>query len=232
MSAKLMQHLRKCVLLELYRNHTSVFCNPVPGPHPDGFEDAESGWPRVLKRFAAEAWRRADAGELADNELYCTDAAWSGLYDRIHTQEPDEMDRRLALAADFGESLHAWRFHQSETVGSDVADSRARQQRYGIGAGKIISASQNHRLASESNHLRQTRFYFFKTQTRHFCGRLFLAWLPETCDQAEKQCGVLAKKICPQQTTGRTRNPNITKNRLARNSDLGMFVETAPRILR
>ena len=42
------------------------------------------GWPRVLKRFAAEAWRRADAGELADNELYCTDAAWSGLYDRTH----------------------------------------------------------------------------------------------------------------------------------------------------
>ena len=28
-------------------------------------------WPRVLRRFAAEAWRRADAGELMDNELYC-----------------------------------------------------------------------------------------------------------------------------------------------------------------
>jgi hypothetical protein len=74
-----------------------------PGLHPDGFEEADSGWPRVLKRFAAEAWRRADAGELADEELYQSDAQWSGLYDRMHTHEPDEMERRFALAADFGE---------------------------------------------------------------------------------------------------------------------------------
>lgn len=74
-----------------------------PGLHPDGFEAAESGWPPVLKRFAAEAWRRADAGELTDTELYCCDAQWCGLYDRMHTHEPDEIDRRLALAADYGE---------------------------------------------------------------------------------------------------------------------------------
>ncbi len=37
-----------------------------PGLHPDGYEDAESAWPRALHRFAAEALRRADAGELAD----------------------------------------------------------------------------------------------------------------------------------------------------------------------
>jgi hypothetical protein len=80
-----------------------------PGLHPDGFEDTESGWPRVLKRFAAEAWRRADAGELADEELYPSDSQWCGLYDRMHTHEPDEMERRLALAADYGESLnHYW----------------------------------------------------------------------------------------------------------------------------
>ncbi len=40
-----------------------------PGLHPDGCENVESGWPRALKRFAAEAWRRGDAGELADEEL-------------------------------------------------------------------------------------------------------------------------------------------------------------------
>ena len=76
-----------------------------PGLHPDGFEDADSGWPRVLKRFAAEAWRRAETDELADEELYPCDAAWSGLYDRMHTHELDEMERRLALAADFGEAI-------------------------------------------------------------------------------------------------------------------------------
>jgi hypothetical protein len=81
----------------------SVVAYLFPGLHPDGYEDVDSGWPRVLKSFAAEAWRRADAGELADEELYCSDAQWCGLYDRMHTHEPDEMERRLVLAADYGE---------------------------------------------------------------------------------------------------------------------------------
>ena len=58
----------------------------------------------MLKRFAAEAWRRADAGELA--ELYPSDAQWSGLYDRMFPHTADEMQRRLALAADYGEPLN------------------------------------------------------------------------------------------------------------------------------
>lgn len=45
-----------------------------PGLHPDGYESADSGWPGVLRRFAADAWRRADAGELTANELYCHQA--------------------------------------------------------------------------------------------------------------------------------------------------------------
>ncbi|MCW5553340.1 MAG: hypothetical protein KIS67_14415 [Verrucomicrobiae bacterium] len=59
----------------------------------------------MLKRFAAEAWRRADAGELADEELYCSDAQWSGLYDRMHTHEPEETERRLALAFEHGDGF-------------------------------------------------------------------------------------------------------------------------------
>lgn len=74
-----------------------------PGLHPDGFEDADSGWPRVVKRFAAEAWRRADAGEIADEELYCSDATWSGIYDRMLIHLPEENERRLELAAAYGE---------------------------------------------------------------------------------------------------------------------------------
>lgn len=42
-----------------------------PGLHPDGFECEDSGWPRNLKPFAAEAWRRFESGKLTDNELYC-----------------------------------------------------------------------------------------------------------------------------------------------------------------
>jgi hypothetical protein len=77
-----------------------------PGLHPDGFEDADSGWPRVLKPFAAEAWRRVEVGEITEEELYPCDSQWCGLYDRMHTHEPDEIDRRLALAADYGEPLN------------------------------------------------------------------------------------------------------------------------------
>jgi hypothetical protein len=74
-----------------------------PGPHPDGYTDAESGWPRALRRFAAEAWRRADAGDITDEELHPCDAQWAGLYDRMHTHEDDETARRFQIAADFGE---------------------------------------------------------------------------------------------------------------------------------
>lgn len=57
------------------------------------------------KRFAAEAWRRADAGELADEELYCCHAQWSGLYDRMFPHTAEEIERRLALAADYGDGF-------------------------------------------------------------------------------------------------------------------------------
>jgi len=78
-----------------------------PGLHPDGFEEADSGWPRVLKPFAAEAWRRAEAGELDDAEIYPSDAQWSGLCDQIKNPTPDESRRRRELAALSLECAHA-----------------------------------------------------------------------------------------------------------------------------
>ena len=54
-----------------------------PGLHPDGFEDDGSGWPRVLKPFAAEAWRRNEADELEDAETYPCAALWAGIFDRF-----------------------------------------------------------------------------------------------------------------------------------------------------
>jgi hypothetical protein len=75
-----------------------------PDLHPDGFEAADSGWPRGWQRFAAEVWRRAEAGKLADEELYPSDTQWSGLYDRMFPHTADEIERRLALAADCGEA--------------------------------------------------------------------------------------------------------------------------------
>ncbi len=78
-----------------------------PGLHPDGFEDADSGWPRTLKSFAAEAWRRNEIGELADEELYPCDAQWAGLYDRMTLHTPDETARRTALVVSSGQAANA-----------------------------------------------------------------------------------------------------------------------------
>jgi hypothetical protein len=78
-----------------------------PGLHPDGIEDADSGWPRTLKRFAAQAWRRAESGELADEELYPCDSQWSGLYDRMTNHTLEETERRMELATVFGQCVNA-----------------------------------------------------------------------------------------------------------------------------
>ena len=62
-------------------------------------------WPRGLQRFAAEAWRRVEAGEITGEELYPGDSQWCGLYDRMFPHPAEEMERRLALAADYGEAI-------------------------------------------------------------------------------------------------------------------------------
>lgn len=78
-----------------------------PGLHPDAYEDAASGWPRVLKRFAAEAWRRAQAGELSEEELYPSDAAWCGVCDGQAALTSDESRRRRRLHRLFGNAVCA-----------------------------------------------------------------------------------------------------------------------------
>ena len=42
----------------------------------------QSGWPVVLAPVAEEAWRRYDAGELKDEEFYCSEAVISGMCNR------------------------------------------------------------------------------------------------------------------------------------------------------
>lgn len=78
-----------------------------PGLHPDDLEDTESGWPRVLRSCAAEAWLRSDIGALDDDDLYPFDAHWPGLYDRLNSHTTDETERRRALAAHSVESANA-----------------------------------------------------------------------------------------------------------------------------
>lgn len=70
-----------------------------PGLHPDEYDNMDGGWPRALARFAAEAWSRVEDGEISDGELYQSDAQWCGIYDRLKIRQPDEIQRRLELAA-------------------------------------------------------------------------------------------------------------------------------------
>ena len=54
----------------------------------------DSGWPEALRVVAAEAWRRAGVGELADEELYPADAAWAGVCDRMAHPPEEAVGRR------------------------------------------------------------------------------------------------------------------------------------------
>jgi hypothetical protein len=69
-----------------------------PGLHPDGFDETDSGWPTSLKRIAGEAWRRAEACALTDEELYPSDAQWAGIYDRLTAPTKEETARRQKIA--------------------------------------------------------------------------------------------------------------------------------------
>lgn len=74
-----------------------------PGLHPDGYDDPDSGWPPELMRYVAEAWRRFEAGEMNEDEMYPSDANWSGIYDRMPTYTVEEASRRFEIAAEYGE---------------------------------------------------------------------------------------------------------------------------------
>lgn len=57
----------------------SSVCYLNPGLHPDSYDDEDGGWPETLRKIAAEAWRRAAAGEIDDEVLYPSDATHAGL---------------------------------------------------------------------------------------------------------------------------------------------------------
>ena len=94
MLAAPLEYAPRAILVRAWFSLAYIF----PGLHPEGFDDSDSDWPCTLKPFAVEAWRRADAGDLADDELYSCDAQWAGHYYRMtnHTSEETERRRRLA----------------------------------------------------------------------------------------------------------------------------------------
>ena len=100
------QLLRKCLAAapqalptEDFTALWSTIAYLYPGLHPDSFFDEKCGWPRRLRPFAEEAWRRFDAGKISTEELYPSDAQWAGVYDRMLLHTQDDTLRREALRA-------------------------------------------------------------------------------------------------------------------------------------
>lgn len=77
-----------------------------PGLHPDEFDAPSSGWPRILNRVAAEAWRRRNTGRFSESELYPCEAQWAGIFDRMSVHTSVEIARRIAQRAQWGDRAH------------------------------------------------------------------------------------------------------------------------------
>jgi hypothetical protein len=78
-----------------------------PGLHPDGLGEPGDEWPGQFRALGAEAWRRAAAGEISEEQLYPSDAQWCGICDRMYRLTSDETERRMRLATAFGDSSDA-----------------------------------------------------------------------------------------------------------------------------
>lgn len=117
--------LRKVPVDEFKRGWFSVGFL-YPGLHPDGALDhgrklssevvnhaeirkieprliapyyVESGWPVVLAPVAKEAWRRYEADELKDDELYCSEAVIAGMCHRSPALVEEVREEREKLAS-------------------------------------------------------------------------------------------------------------------------------------
>ena len=122
--------LRKVSVDEFKRGWFSVGFL-YPGLHPDGALDhgkelssdvvspakirkieprlltpyyVESGWPVVLAPVAKEAWRRYEADELKDDELYCSEAVVAGMVHRCPDLADEVREERDRISHEQGKT--------------------------------------------------------------------------------------------------------------------------------
>ena len=69
------RHLRADGVHQTFREGWSSLFFIAPGLHPDESGHEEGGWPVGWRCLGAEAFRRAETGELSDEELYPSQAA-------------------------------------------------------------------------------------------------------------------------------------------------------------
>jgi hypothetical protein len=86
-------------------------------------------------------------------------------------------------------------------------------------AGSAAVSSFRFQVSSEA------RFRFPQITHGNFCGRLFLAWLPQARHPAQGQPRFLEKQICPQPRPRPAGEPDLAAGQLAGNPHLGMHLE-------
>lgn len=67
----------------------------------------ESGWPVVLAPIAKEAWRRYEADELKDDELYCSEAVVAGMVHRCPDLADEVCEERERISREHGKATAA-----------------------------------------------------------------------------------------------------------------------------
>lgn len=88
-----------------------------PGLHPDGYEEDWEGEFEAYRPLAAEAFKRAEAGDLDDEELYPTDAAQARL-----VRERDALMRGEGAPLIPGDELVALQGPDGRYLGRNAAE--------------------------------------------------------------------------------------------------------------
>ena len=88
-----------------------------PGLHPDGFDEDWEGEFEAYRPLAAEAFKRAEAGELNDDELYPSEAAQARL-----ARERDALARGVGAPLIPGDELVALQGPDGRFLGRNAAE--------------------------------------------------------------------------------------------------------------
>ena len=72
-----------------------------PGSHPDDYDSPGCSLPKQFLPLAKDAWRRNEAGELTDDIIYPSDAAWAGICDRFESPTTAEARRRRKIHREY-----------------------------------------------------------------------------------------------------------------------------------
>ncbi len=72
-----------------------------PGFHPDNLDSPDCSLPKQFLPLSKDAWRRNEAGELTDEMIYPSDAAWAGICDRFESFTAVEATRRRKIHREY-----------------------------------------------------------------------------------------------------------------------------------